>query len=227
MAYYLAVETENEIFEALKIKKPKYFNANESDSSTYECTLEEIEEYTTKYPNFHELTHQLASYGILKYRDLNKQLAIFYVKGIEVRKLEGGILYKESKPLYENPQLIIDYIKNKVQENDIMFFRKLQSTLPEKSLITYMVAKLATTMERNEINNINHAKKQTPIDGNLVLTLAQSLIYDCYIDGSGELIITDTLDKEELHKMISFITDYEKELKIKQTNHVRKREKPQ
>lgn len=226
MAYYLAVETEKGIYEALQIKKERYFKqSSEHQDSKYECTIDEIEAYTTQFKDYQQMSAHLTSYGILRYRDLNKPLAIFYVNGIETKQLEGDILYQESKPFLENPVLVIDYIQNRIKEEDTLFLRKLNSTLPDKSIITYMVAILATSIETNHINQLEK-KKQKPINQNLVSKIPESLIYDCYLDGSGELINSSTIDKEALHKIVSFITDYEKELNLTKINYVRKKEKP-
>ena len=45
MAYYFAVETTESAFEALNIKKSETFKKLADTKNTYECTLEEIEDF--------------------------------------------------------------------------------------------------------------------------------------------------------------------------------------
>ena len=190
MAYYIAVETQEKNYSALNIKKSGYFGlTNKPDQMVYECTLEEIDGYTTKFQNKDRLMWCLVSERILPAQQHNYSLAIVHTNGPEVRIVDENILYADSKKYLQNPNLVIEYIKNKIEENDVMFLRKLSSTLPETSVITYMIAVLATTMENNYIYGTKSFKEKltsprpVPLDETLISNIANALVYDCYING--------------------------------------------
>lgn len=215
MAYYLAVETNPYEYTALKLKASKPFGPLGEQEDPYACGLEEIEGYTTLFENHTTLTKRLASNGILQYRDLSKPLAIFYVNGIEVRKLKGDILYKESVDYLLFPTLIYDYILEQGNNRNIHFFRQLSQTLENTSIIRYMVTQLANIMTKekqyDKSSLFDKLKSSKPIvDDNLIENIADALIYPFTLDDNGTLVYKNEFSREKVHEIIAFITEYDK-----------------
>ena len=90
MAYYFAVETEENSFNAINVKRCRhYFNTTNNYTEPLACTLKEINDVTTTFANEEELKKMLLSVYSLKEEDYNKPLAIFYLNGIERRLVKG------------------------------------------------------------------------------------------------------------------------------------------
>ncbi|MBQ2873493.1 MAG: hypothetical protein IJE89_05795 [Bacilli bacterium] len=140
MAYYFAVATsaDNSEYVGLNIKKTNSFQKLYPFSpQKHECTLEEIDKFTTQFSGESQLKLDLDSYKIIPWSCHEGQLAIVYMNDSELRLVEGGILFDEAKKYIENPLLVKEYILSKKQENDTLFFEKLISILNlDKSLIT-------------------------------------------------------------------------------------------
>lgn len=217
MAYYFAVETTESTFEALNIKKSEAFKKISETNSTYECTLEEIDRFTTQYINESLLANHLICDKILPNFRYNHPLSVIYVNGGEIRKVQGNLLFKDSKELIENPKLTIEYIINKAIEEDSIFFRKLSLILPENNITTYMISVLATAIEDKKIKQNAHLIDKFKMlfnkrsNDELIENVARSLVEFCYLDGEGKLIFEDTIDYEKFRYTVSFISEYEKE----------------
>ena len=62
MAYYFAVETEEKSYVAKKIRNSRYFGSEYSSiNGSYECTLEEIDRFTSQYNRIETLSYELYS----------------------------------------------------------------------------------------------------------------------------------------------------------------------
>lgn len=234
MAYYFAVETTQSAFEALNIKKSETFKRLYNTESTYECTLEEIDRITTEYLDERQLANDLNGEKILPNFRYNNPLSVIYVNGGEIRKVQGNLLFKDSKKLIENPNLTIEYIINKAKEEDSNFFRKLSLILPENNITTYMISVLATAIENKKINHNGHLIDKLKMlfnkrsNDDLIKNVAKSLVEFCYLDGEGKLIFSDTIDYEKFRYTVSFISEYEKEYEITKkdvSNKTKKRKK--
>lgn len=230
MAYYFAVETTESTFEGLNIKKTQsYKETVKSEEETYECTLEEIDKFTTNFHNLSRLMHTIYSDGAITWSRYKYPLSVLYVDGLEVRKVKGNILLADSKKYIENPNLVLEYIINKIKEKDALFLRKLGLIQDENSIARYKISKLATALEEkiiyDEKTTIEKLKNplQSKIEEKKIEEVALLLVYDCYINGEGELIFSGEIDYEKLHNTIAFISEYEKELeKNNQYTRIRK-----
>lgn len=211
MAYYFAVETEENSYVGKNIKYSGYFGNECTYKNHCECSLEEIDRYTTKFNNERMLKHCLLSEGIITLFDLDKPLAIIYSEGIERRIVSKNILYKNSQKFIENPNLIIEYITNRYEENDNEFFRQLEETLPVNSIARCMIAKKATEIEKRLLGEITDGSKT-------ISNTAKILVYDFYLCDEGELVIKDETNKESIHQIVSFINDYELRLNKNKQN---------
>ena len=217
MAYYLAVETTQGAFEALSVRKSETFKKLTDSKNTFECTLEEIDQFTTQYINEKQLANDLNGENILPNFRYNNPLAVIYVNGGEIRKLQGNLLFKDSKKLIENPELAIEYIINKAKEEDSTFFRKLSLILPENSINTYMISVLATAIEDKKIKQNNHFLDKFKMlfnkrsNDDFIKNIAKSLVEFCYLDGEGKLEFSNAIDYEKFRYTVSFISEYERE----------------
>ena len=217
MTYYFAVETTESTFEALNIKKSEAFKRLSGSNGVYECTLEEIDMFTSQYLNQSNLANHLICDKILPDFRYNNPLSVIYVNGGEIRKVQGNLLFKDSKKFIDNPNLAIEYIINKAKEQDSNFFRKLSLILPENCITTYMISVLATAIEDKTIKEKGHLIDKLKMllnrksNEDLIDNIAKSLVQFCYIDGDGKLIFADTIDYEKFHYTVSFISEYEKE----------------
>lgn len=232
MAYYFAVETTQSDFEALNIKKCETFKKLYKTESTYECTLEEIDRFTTEYLDEKQLANDLNADKILPNFRYNNPLSIIYVNGVETRKVQGNLLFRDSKKIIENPKLAIEYIRNKATEGDSRFFRNLSLVLPENNITTYMISVLATAIENKKVKQNEHMIDKLKMllnkksNDSLIENIARSLVEFCYLDGEGKLIFSDTIDYEKFHYTVSFISEYEKEYgKSKQENPIKTKTK--
>ena len=88
MAYYFAVETEENSYVAKNIRNSKYFGAEYRTNIPYECTLGEIDDFTATFKNETELKESLLKENIIDASDLDKNIAIIFTKGIK-----RGIFY--------------------------------------------------------------------------------------------------------------------------------------
>ena len=235
MAYYLAVDRSEEDYEAVKIKKSGYFGlANSNIERVYECTLEEIDGYTSKFPDYGKLMHCLASEGLLSKEHANKPLGIIYTDGIEVRKVVGEILYSDMVDYLKFPELLVEYIKLKGASFDVLFFRALASSLPDDSMIKSLIAMLATSMEDVLVNSdkpllarIIDNPRTVFNEEELLNNIANALVYETCIDKRGELTVLNNIDCEKFHATLSFVSQYERNLSLNKGSHTRKKEKPQ
>ena len=234
MAYYFAVETTQSAFEALNIKKSETFKKLYKTESTYECTLEEIDHFTTEYTNERQLANDLNGDKILPNFRYNNPLSIIYVNGGEIRKVQGNLLFKDSKELIENPKLTIEYIINKANEEDSKFFRNLSLILPENNITTYMVSVLATAIEDKKIKQNRHLIDKFKMlfnkrsNDDFIKNIAKSLVEFCYLDVEGKLVFSDNIDYEKFRYTVSFISEYEKEYrktKVETSKKTKKRKK--
>lgn len=218
MAYYFAVETEENTYVGKNIKKSGYFGNNFTYKNHCECWLQEIDEYTTRFNNEKILKSCLLSEGIITLFDMDKPLSIVYSEGIERRVVSKDILYKDSQKFIKNPNLILDYITTKYEENDNEFFRQLEETLPVNSIVRCMVAKKATEIEKRLLGELTNQSKN-------ISATAKVLVYNFSLCDEGELIIKDETNKESIHHIVSFINNYELKLnKDKQNIKVRIKE---
>lgn len=212
MAYYLAVERVPNSYEAINIKKTtKGRNKFKDILPTYECTLEEIDKYTSEYDSLERMSHDL--HGEKKVQWSNCSLAIVSVNGIEIR-IKQNMLFSNSKKYLENPNLVAEYILNQYKDTNITFFKYLITVLSEKE--KNKVENLITELEKSIVSDILY-------DESIVLSVIKSLIYT--MDNQGNLY-EDKLNYEKLHDIVSFIATYEENLNmINNQSHVKARRK--
>jgi len=211
MAYYLAVERKVDSYEAINIRNTRKGRAilPQPNNSKYECTLEEIDKFTTQYDSLQSLKYDL--YNENKISWFTCPLAIVYSDGLELR-ITKDILLSSSIEYLKNPDLVIEYLVNKFCSFDIHFTKELAQVLPEKSIIRTKVENMVLVMEAGITHDI-------PLDVTSVVNLAQSLVYN--LDKNGFIKESKTIDYEMLHNIIVFITNYENKEKEKTKNRIK------
>lgn len=147
MAYYFAVETEKNSYVAKNIRNSKYFGSQYYKNVPYECTLGEIDDFTSEFESEDKLKEQLYKEEIIKESDLDKNIAIIFSQEITRRKVGGNILYKDSKVMLDNPSEVIKYIGKVAKEKDSTFFRELSEKLPDGTINKSLVCKVASLIE--------------------------------------------------------------------------------
>ena len=213
MAYYFAVETEEKSYVAKKIRNSRLFGSeHNSINGSYECTLEEIDRFTTEFKSEETLKRHLLSEEIISYTDYNKEIAIIYTKGIKARKVDGNILYSADKRMLQNPNEAVTYIKNKANEKDSTFFRELSKKLPDGTINKSLVCKVAFLIESSLTD-----EKNKDLDDNIIEEVANILIYRTSTKDDGSIECSDKINTENLHNVLSFIREYENSL-IKRDN---------
>lgn len=216
MAYYFAVQEKNKNYIGANIKKSGYFDIPYTYSEQCACTLEEIDKYTTRFPNEMFLKRCLISEEILSEKDIEQPLSIIYVedndKEFQSWQVKGSILYIESKPFIDNPQSVIGYIQNKAKENDYIFFRNLAQTMPATSIGASLVTKIASLLAKSVTTGVREEELDAvnTLGENIVSSTAKILIcQNRIIPDTGAITYTNELNYEAFHNLVSYISQYE------------------
>jgi len=207
MAYYFAVETEEKSYVAKNIRNSKYFGSQYRTSEPYECTLGEIDDFTSEFENEDKLKQQLYKEEIIKEFDLDKNIAIIFSQGIKRRVVDGNIIYSDSKKMLEYPNKVVEYITNIAKEKDYTFFRELSKKLPDGTINKSLVCKVASLIELSITDESNKE-----LDNNMIEEVAKILIYRTSIKDDGSIVCNDTINTENLHNILSFISEYKNTL---------------
>ena len=202
MAYYLAVERVPNLYEAINIKKTtkgkKLF-----ENDTYECTLEEVDRFTSQYERIETMSYELHNENKVPWR--NCSLAIIQINGKEITA-DKNMIFSKNKKYLENPNLVIDYILNQYKNVNINFFKELALVLSEND--KNRVENLTADLERSIVCNLL-------FDESIASAVAKSLI--CNTDSKG-LAKENELNYIKLHNIVVFIANYEDSLKQTKEN---------
>lgn len=200
MAYYLAVERTPNSYEGINIKNTQ-IGRKIFSNSTDECTLEEIDKFTTQYTSLEKLAYEL--YTEKKITWPNSSLAIVSVSGINI-KIEDGMLFFESRKYLDNPDRVRDYLLMKFQHSSLEFYRELSKSLSEKDLIRNKVEKIIEVIESNLVGD----KKTTSLD---IMPIVDTIIYQ--LDSEGKPIVPLNYCYENLHNIILAIANHENRIR--------------
>ena len=209
MAYYFAVETEKNSYVAKNIRNSKFFGSEYRTSIPYECTLSEIDDFTSSFQSEKELKEQLLKERIIEEEDLDKNIAIIFTRGIERRMVGGTILYSDVKSMIDIPTTAVEYIKKQAKDNNYHFFRELSKKLPNGTINKSVVSKLASLIEESK-----------ELDDKMIDEVARLLIYRSQVKDNGSIICEDKVNTENLHNVLSFISEYNK-LLVKTDNYTK------
>ena len=202
MAYYFAVEESKKSYVALNIKMMENDeNTAKKDPSLYECTLEEIDKFTSQYSDEEKMREVLYRNKVIQWCYYKSKFSVIYKNQDELREVNGNFLYADSRKYIEDYNLVIEYIINKVKSKDTMFLDNLSFVVRDDRLTVYMLTSIALT--------INPGDKKFDT---IIRNFTQSLIQECYLNGNKELMFSKQIKYEKILKIIAFISLYEKEL---------------
>lgn len=191
MPYYLAIEMNPDSYEAINIKTTEKGKEIFKNDKCYECTLDEVDKFTTEYTDLTALRDML--YNNKKVPWLNCSLALVNLNGIEI-KITQDFLFSSSKKYLENPSLVVEYLTDRFLNFDIEFVTELSQFVSDEKTKS-LLKELANTM--NECVSYN-----TSIDVIYVMHIAQILVFNCTKDEK-------TINYENLHNVVLYIANYE------------------
>ena len=84
------------------------------------------------------------------------------------------------------------------------FFRELADKIPNGTINKSLVCKLASLIENELLNE--------ELDEKMIDEIAKLLIYRSSINKNGSIICEEKINTENLHNVLSFISEYDKSL---------------
>lgn len=205
MAYYIAVERTPGSYEAINIKNTTKGNSIFPNDKIYECTLEEIDKFTTEYENLSSLKYML--YSEKKIPHVNSALSIVYANESQL-EISKDILFKESRVYLESPDLAVAYLSNKFLGFDLDFCQELALNLSDKNPTRTMLETLSKDIQECISYNLH-------LDVTSTVRIAKSLIYN--LDSDGLIINQQATNYTKLHNILAFIAKYENKRKKEKT----------
>lgn len=219
MAYYFAVETEKNSYLAKNIRDSKLFGSEGRTKKAYECTLNEIDLFTSSFKDEYELKKTLLKEGIITKKDINSNLAIFLLNEQEQRLVSNVILYQENKSLLYNPNKVVEYINKKAQNLDLDFFRQLAEIQEDNSKTKTLITTILSMLEKNLNNNSYNDKVG---DSKITEAIIKLLIFKVKKNKNGIDLCSQEVNDEKLHNLIVFINNYESSLIKNNENKLKK-----
>lgn len=214
MSYYLMVQTKKGEYLPLDITKSTCFTRM-SKSRGMNCTLKEIDIFTTMFYNEQELKEMFIKEGILLPEYAYKELSIRRLTKGKYEKVMYDFLYQKDIEYIMEPKKIINKINNKLQNEDFRFIEELtnhyykyhdcSSTLPE-------VREYISTSIRLEYKDLRFNKRDENND-NILVRMLKLLIYEYNQGRSGKIQYTDKIKYANLHSLIAFTNNYEQKFK--------------
>ena len=200
MVYFLAIETKQNEFEAIRIPK-------NGSTGTYENTLNEIDQYTTAFSDELKLRHELFSKGVLTYNHYFYPLAIIEKNSLEGYKVKDNILFSDSKNFIENPEQVIEYLIDKYRDGDIDFFNLLLSI---ETIDFKTIAKAFADSINNRLYNAENEE--------ILRKKTQCLVYSRIQDNTRNLVTKENINYNALRTIASIISEYELSLSNRRSN---------
>lgn len=212
MAYYLAVERTPDSYEAINIKKTQ-LGRNLFLNNTCECTLEEIDRFTTQYINIDQLTHELYCDKTVAWP--NSSVATVCVSDSEIITIEKELLFKGSKKYLDNPSIVYEYIIKELSSCNIEFATELYKKTEDisaKEKLMILIGKIKAKLAYD-----------TPLDMNELINVADLLVYNTDIHEHQEA--PRLYNYSKIHNAVLAIANYENKLKENKESYKRKRTK--
>lgn len=214
MAYYFMVEKKRGEFQPIDICKSKYyFNGRKYDKKCA-YSLDEIDSFTMMFNNEEELRKVLVNEDLLDIELMNKPLSSRnYSKG-QYNKVPYGFLYQRDMELIAEPKRVIDLILYKYYyKSEFVFIKRFAdcfSNFYECRITAAEVRNLSADSIR--IGMWNRHMDEVDKNGDiLVKRLIKLLIYKHYEMDSGYIKYNDKINYRNLHMIIAFIRNYNKE----------------
>lgn len=217
MAYYFAVETEENSYLAKNIRSSKSFGRENSTQKAYACTLSEIDFFTSSFKDELELKTTLLKEGIITEGDINKNLAIFLSSEKEQRLVSNVILYENNRSMLYNPKEVVEYINKMAKSLNFEFFTKLEAIQEDNSKSKALIKTILSIIENKQNHQENEIGNTQIIDA-----ISNLLIYEIKRNKKGIDMCSQDVNYEKLHNLIAFINDYELSLNKSNQNILKK-----
>lgn len=211
MTYYLALERKPNSYEAIHIKNTP-LGKNLFSNDKCECTLEEIDCYTTQYTNLQQLTHELYCDRFIPWT--HSSVAIVYANGTNIT-IQKDLLFKESRTYLDNPTLVLEYLISELSSCNIEFAKELSEKI-ENVKEKEQLQKLINKMEENK-------KYDNPLEMTEVMHLAELLVYPT--DNFEHIQTPRLYEYSKIHNIVLTIAKYETKLKENKQSNTRARTK--
>ena len=212
MAYYLAVERKPDLYEAINIKKTP-LGRNLFLNNTYECTLEEIDCFTTQYISLEQLIHELYCDKFIPWP--NSSVATVCVDNGTILTIERDMLFKESKKYLDNPYMVLEYLINELSACNIMFAKELSEKVDnpkEKEMLETLINMMKEKLEYD-----------ISIDMTSLMHITELLVYNT--DDSEHIQEPRLYEYSKIHNIVLVIAKNENRLKEKGQSYKRTRTK--
>ena len=212
MEYYLAVERNPDSYEEIAIKKTQ-LGRNLFINTTSNCTLSEIDRFTTEYINLEQFLHELYCDRVTPWP--NSSVAIVSVSDGKIITIENDLLFKESKKYLDNPYLTLEYLTNELSACNIEFVRDLFEKIEnpnEKEILKMLIKEMEAKLEYD-----------IPIDMNVLTCIADLLVYNT--DDSAHIQEPRLYEYPKIHNVVSVIQKNENRIKEQNQSHKRIRTK--
>lgn len=204
VTYYFALERMPNSYEAINIKKTQ-LGRNLFLNNNFECTLEEIDRYTTQYITLEQLIHELYCEKTIPWA--NSSIAIVCANGTKII-IEKDFLFKNSRTYLDNPSLVLEYLINELSACNIEFARELAKKIDDPKM-QEMLDTLIKMMDEKIKNDI-------PLEMVSLMHIAELLVFNT--DNSQHIIEPRLYEYSKIHNIVIAIAKNEKRLKaIKQS----------
>lgn len=212
MAYYLAVERKPNSYEAINIKKTQ-LGRNLFLNNNWECTLEELDCFTTQYISLEQLTHELHCDKFIPWP--NSSIATVCVSDSEIITIEKDLLFKESKKYLNNPSVVFEYVIKELSECNIEFATELYEKTEDirtKEKLMILIGKIKAKLAYD-----------VPLEMTELTNVAESLVYNT--DNSEYTHEPRLYEYSKIHNIVLAIANYENKLKENKQSYKRTRTK--
>lgn len=211
MSYYFMVLGKKGEYIPLDIPKSKYF-ARLSNSKGKNCSLNEIDAFTTLFFDENELREALLKEGILPLEYAYKELTVRRLSNGKYHKVMYDFLYQKDIEYLMDPMRIIRKADAKLRNDDFRFVQELtnhfykyhdcSSTLPEVRDYTNMSIMLGQRDLRFNNRDVNN--------DTILVRMLKLIVFEYKQDRNGKLHYSDKVKYANLHNLIAFVNNYDK-----------------
>lgn len=213
MAYYFMVESKKGEYQPLNISKSKFFQVTPKFNKPCAYTLQEIDMFTMMFNDEQELRNTLVLEEILPVSLSTRQLSSRSLLKGKYNKVPHDFLYQKDIEFIADPTRVVDLIMKRYHQDDFLFIKKLAnnfSSFYECSSTAPEVRQLAEKSIR-EGHRSHHLDEVDKNGDKLVARLVKLLILEHYEKSTGEIEYKDKVNYRNLHAIIAFINNYDKE----------------
>lgn len=189
MAYYLTIQKRKGEYQELNIKDLPQFNRISRNVNGY--SLEEIDNFTSRFYDEVDLKNVLYNAGIIELDDIVKDISIRYKKDNDLKKVRYDLVYYGMHKFLD-----CFYLRNMIFSfsEDKEFLKKLVSSYGGNPFNAYIISNIKSYLEFNYISG--------DYIYNLLNSFIENEIYS--YDKTGN----ETLKYKSLHDLAMFVYNY-------------------